>query len=113
MSKNVLPAILFIVGALVAAPAGYFFARLGVEGELAGLRRERDAALKRAETAEGESRNVLSELDRVKTAKAKEDGNSGQIAADHERLAREKRRGQRPCRQSRSRIAQSQERERR
>jgi hypothetical protein len=90
MSKGVFAAILFIVGALVAAPAGYFFARLGVEGELAGLRRERDAALKRAETAEGESRNVLSELDHVKAAKAKEDGNSGQIAADHERLAREK-----------------------
>lgn len=90
MSKGVFAAILFIVGALVAAPAGYFFARLSVEGELAGLRRERDAALKRAETAEGESRHVLNELDRVKAAKSSEDGKSGQIAADHERLAREK-----------------------
>lgn len=90
MSKGVLAAILFIVGAAIAAPAAYFYARLDVESQLASVRRERDAMQKRAETAEADSHNSHDELERVKSASAKETGNSGQIAADHERLAREK-----------------------
>lgn len=90
MNKNVLAAILFIVGAAVAAPAGFFWARMGAETELAQLRRDRDALQKRIEAAEADSQNVNTELARVKAAKDKDNGNSGQIAADHERLAREK-----------------------
>ncbi len=90
MNKSVLAAILFIVGAAVAAPAGYFFARMGAETELLQLRRERDALQSRAGMAEVENQNINTELARVKAAKAKDGDNSGQIAADHERLAREK-----------------------
>lgn len=90
MSKGVFAAILFTVGALVAAPAAYFFARLGAEDELAGLRRERSALAQRAETAENDRRNAHLVNEKLRSEKNRGDSNSGQIAADHERLAREK-----------------------
>lgn len=90
MSKGVLAAMLFALGALVAAPAAYFFARLGAEDELAGLRRERSALAQRAETAENDSRNAHRVNEKLRTEKNSGDSKSGQIAADHERLAREK-----------------------
>lgn len=90
MSKSVLAAILFIVGAAVAAPAGYFFARMGAETELAQLRRERDALQSRAAMAETESQNVNTELARVKEAHSKDNRSASEIAENDERLAREK-----------------------
>lgn len=90
MSKSVLAAVLFIVGAAVAAPAGYFFARMGAETELAQLRRERDALQSRAAMAETESQNVNTELARVKAAQSKDNRSASEIAENDERLAREK-----------------------
>ncbi|KAA0213184.1 hypothetical protein EDM80_08490 [bacterium] len=90
MDRKIVAGVAFIVGALLLGPAAYFFARLDAEGELTSLRREREALLSRAQTAENESASLTRQLVEVKTAGSRTDHSAKEIASEVDRLAREK-----------------------